>query len=227
MQIDLAVSLAMMFFAFGLVLTYSGGFFELQADIIRDNELESVAITLSERLQTELEGNLNQIQMLFTENGSYPHTETLTVNLRPPNLADINVYDTEWNVIPSTNRIEQGKVIVSFDQEFLSGESKYLYLIYSGTPTSSIEYIDAPNITAVLLSERVFTVFSRQRCNVFNSRSYQQNKELLGSDHNFRFELPGCSTGSSPPNTTVIVKRIPLLLEQTTVSPLIGVLSVW
>ena len=222
-QIDFAVAILLMI----SVLTYS--VISVSSKLTNDfntftaKKLEDSASSLSKQLfkiqdNKSLVSNFKKIQVSFQEIGGYQHTilEQMNITITPV-VNKIHVYDNFLNEISSTNLSNGNNITVSFNLSFSANEKKYVNIFYDDVPTTSIAYtsnITETNVTSVILSEEDVYVLSQQRCSNLKALSYEEAKNKFGFSDNFR--ISECEYGGELSRSNIIVKSIPLLIENST-----------
>lgn len=219
-QIDFGVA----FFLLITIIIYSISV--VSANITNDfnyfnsEKIEKSASTIESNLfdvkdSNTLVSEFKQIQISFDEVGEIPHTTTLDIQIMPE-VSKVHVYDKMYNEIASTVTSMSGQTNVSFNLDFLTFETKYVYIVYEGTNTSSIDYtsdVSANNVTAVIVSEKGIYVLSQSKCSQLQSMSFNESKNLFGFTESFRISNE-CVYGPQSPSANVIVKKIPILMER-------------
>lgn len=220
-QIDFGVA----FFLLITIIIYSISV--VSANISNDfnyfnsEKVEKVASSITSNLfdvkdSNSLVSEFKQIQIGFDEVGGIPHTTTLDIQIMPE-VSKVHVYDKMYNEIASTVTSLSGQTNVSFNLDFLAFETKYVYIVYEGTNTSSIDYtsdVSANNVTGVIVSEKEIYVLSQAKCSQLQSMSFNESKNLFGFTESFRISNE-CVYGPQPPSANVIVKKIPIIMEQS------------
>ena len=220
-QIDFAVAILLMI----SVLTYS--VISVSSKLTNDfntftaKKLEESASSLSKQLfkiqdNKSLVSNFKKIQASFQEIGGYQHMETMNVTITPV-VNKIHVYDNFLNETQSVNSSNTDNITVSFNLSFSANEKKYVNIFYDDVPTNKINYtsnITETNVTSVILSEEDSYVLSQQRCSNLKALSYEEAKNKFGFSDNFR--ISECEYGGEPSLSNIIVKSIPLLIENST-----------
>lgn len=217
-QIDFAIAILMMI----SILTYSvisvSNKLSNDFNLFTAKRLEESASSLSKQLfkiqdDKSLISDFKKIQVSFMETGSYPHTETLSIEVMPI-ISKIHVYDNFFNEIPSTISDDGTKVNISFSLNFDSDEKKYVNIFYEGAPTNSIDYTNNENnITSVILSEEDVYVLSKNKCLKLKNLDYIDTKNQFGFLNNFN--VSECDYGVEIPlAANIIAKSIPLLVER-------------
>jgi len=101
-----------------------------------------------------------------------------------------------------------------------------------GNSTTQINYesnVTEKNVTAKILSEYDVFVISYDKCIDLQSEDYDDIRNGLDLDHYFNLELTNCNVGPEPPDTDVLVSRIPVLREESDGSIVsdVAIFKVW
>jgi hypothetical protein len=226
--------------AFGIIVVviffavfYVSNNFSNELNYLTTLELKESGSNLNQLIEENLYDNFNKIKSDFKEIGNYAHREKVGVSLEPATeVSKVHVYDELMNEIPTEPYVAGNKLFVFFWLDFESGEERFIDIFYYGGSTTNIKYLGDPveiNVTGKMLSEYDVKVISQTNCGILQSSDYEQVKESLGFRHQFKLNLTDCEYGPNPPETTIVVKQFPLLLEKSNeiISSEIAKVMVW
>jgi hypothetical protein len=161
--------------------------------------------------------NFKKIQVSFQEIGGYQHSNPEQMNITiTPVVGNISAYDNFMNKIDSTTYETPDNITISFYVGFSSNEKKYASIIYDDVPSNNITYtsnVTETNVTGIALSGEDVQVLSQDRCSNLRSLGYEGAKSQFGFPNDFR--ITGCYFGETPPQSNVIVRSIPMIIERS------------
>jgi len=177
-------------------------------------DLKESSYQLEQLLKDSLSDNFKKINSYFKEIGGEEHRERIGISIEIENIDKIHVYDDLMNEIPS-DVIRTGKgVNVFFFLDFDPNEEKFVNIFYYGGSSTDLKYLGNPeenNVIGRILSEYNVNVIPNEKCNL----DYDQFRNSLDFENQFKINLTECSIGPEPPETNVIVKNIPILFENS------------
>jgi hypothetical protein len=245
-HVDFMVAVAITLVIITLVIYYTGSSLSAQADIARHQRLMAAADALAEQLlrtggspgwedQTSpaaigLISDIKRIPLLLAEQGGYPHSEHIQLQLAVNNLiSGPFVYDEFMGAVPALIEVQDNIVNISFWLDFAAGEQILLSVLYFGGAVMEIKYLTAPpNITSAALTERPLPVLSRGKCSALKELDYETVRQVLGLWHDFNLTAPGCTYGRPVRGRAVVVTEQPVLIEtENGIIAAMARISVW
>ncbi len=247
-QTDFAIAFGILIVIVFFVMSYTTNNFTNELDILKTSELRQASYGLGKQLLGTtgyppnwykttpiilgLEGTVNKIQTIYEEVGDYEHKEKVKVSIFYTEIeGDPHVYDLFMNEVPSEIEYVGNKVMITFELEFIPLEKKRINIFYFGDSTN-IEYSSNPtetNITGRILSEQPMSVIQQEKCYSLGNIGYENIRDLVGFEHQFRIDLTDCSYGLNAPDADVVVTTFPVLIERSDglISAEIARVSVW
>ena len=223
-QVDFAVAFVVIFMMVSYSVFFVSNRLSNDFDYFNAMEKEVSVDSLSSQL---LYGNglvykFKRMQVLLEEVGGYQHTENIVITMG--DVSKAHVYNLTMVELPSSYSAGN----ISFSADMMANEEKYLSIIYDGS-AEGVSYYGAENVTARILFEEDVPVLSQDKCNALKSLSYDETKNNLGFNHNFRIDNH-CVYGENPPeDADIIIKTFPIMIENQdgTVYPDYVTLKVW
>jgi hypothetical protein len=154
------------------------------------------------------------IQAVLEDVNDTDHGEYSTILIRPQ-VINARVYDEFWNDIPSSQISLPGETSLSFALTFASNEKKSMNIVYLGDRVESLSYSDSEGMTEMrALPDKEIMIVTQERCSYLQGISYDDFRDNLDFDHQFRLELGNCSYGSEPPfAANILVRSVPVIFE--------------
>ena len=180
-QVDFAVAFVVIFMMVSYSVFFVSNRLSNDFDYFNAMEKEVSVDSLSSQL---LYGNglvykFKRMQVLLEEVGGYQHTENIVITMG--DVSKAHVYNLTMVELPSSYSAGN----ISFSADMMANEEKYLSIIYDGS-AEGVSYYGAENVTARILFEEDVPVLSQDKCNALKSLSYDETKNNLGFNHNFR-----------------------------------------
>jgi hypothetical protein len=154
------------------------------------------------------------IQAVLEDVNGTDHGEYSTILIRPQ-VINARVYDEFWNDIPSSQISLPGETSLSFTLNFVSNEKKSMNIVYLGDSVESLSYSDSDGMTSMrALPGKEIMIVTQERCSYLQGISYDDFRDSLDFDHQFRLELGNCAYGSETPSAAnILVRSVPVIFE--------------
>ena len=177
-----------------------------------------------ETIDVSLKSDVSLIKVMIEEIGNYSHTEKIVIVINgDANKAYLN--DFQMNNIKATF----ARPSLYFDFGFLPLEKKYLNIYYYGNPTSISSLVDEfeQNITVEIMESDDVKIVTGDNCAILNGLKYETLKNMFGIKDDFKLKTKICEIGIEPPETNVISKTKPILVETDKIEVDIAKVLIW
>ena len=200
-QTDFIMAIVIIIGVISFTLFFISSNFSTQLEQVNVLELKQSASVLENKIYNLATGDMKLSKVSFENLIDSAHTETVSLSFTGE-IGEMELYDNDMDLIASGNPLTFSLTV--------GQEIEYFDAIYLGSVTD-VDYNSAPNITARVLEEQDYKVLSEELCNLID---YNETRKEF--NHNFKIKLGNCEIslhGANPPKTTVVAKKVPVIIK--------------
>jgi hypothetical protein len=215
--IDFVVGFLLLMSSIFFVVYFVSNSISNNANDVSKNSLSESSVFLENYLFSE---NSNvfvhkayDVQLVLTETSSSSHTDEIAFSIEPKE--DVRLYDGFWNETSSNSTQLSDRTEVRFTTSFSPNEKKTLMMVYFGSETQNISYMSVDNnVSFLALAGKEIGVVPSNVCS--DAAPYDELKNRMDFNHDFRVEILNCSYGREKPSkTNIFVLNVPLLVQNS------------